>query len=329
MSKTNKKAPIAFKDASAKLVKQVEGVIAEAKKHTFSVSRVFAAYNEVFNLNETPQTCASCLRSRAEKLTAWYNEGNKSGVKQLVPEAPVADGAAITVNEAGELSGEPTFPITFIIVDGEDHFAVEDDGKTVAQITFTPAGETALYGLATDAQGQAVPDGNYKQNENIYLVSEGAGGYVQVIDTAEDFEAGKALLAFYEGHRAKLAELGIDENSSDADLLGALELLDADENATDEERAHYAERIPALQEKIAADTLAANAQGLAEGTTVLTLKDETAQAVHFVTEDKSAAVVGSKGTVKHADGSNVKTGTHELADGSKLAVAVGGRATIK
>lgn len=324
MSKTNKKAPIAFKDASAKLVKQVEGVIAEAKKHTFSVSRVFAAYNEVFNLQETPQTCASCLRSRAEKLTAWYNAAN--GVKQLIPDAPDFHaggtvGGPITVNEAGQLSGTPAFPVTYIIVDNEEHFAVEEDGVTLSHVIFTPAEEGAQYGIATYGDGVTpAPAFVYKQDEKAFAVSGDAGNYTEVTgEPVADTDKGAAFLAATEAHFAKLAELGVTDQSTDAEVLEALELLKAD--ATEDELVFIEDRIGGLKDKIAVDA--------GEGVTVLSLNDVAAQLVHFTTDDKSVAVVGSKGTVKNADGSNVKTGTHELADGNKLAVAVGGRATIK
>lgn len=318
MSKTNKKAPIAFKDASAKLVKQVEGVIAEAKKHTFSVSRVFAAYNEVFNLQETPQTCASCLRSRAEKLSAWYNAAN--GVKQLIPDGPVL----VTVNEAGQLSGTPEFPVTYIIIENEEHFAVEEDGKTLAHVIFTAAEEGAQYGIATDGRtGEPAPFGVYKQDEKAFAVGGVAGEYTEV--TGEPIADTTAYLAAMDAHFAKLAELGVTDQSTDAEVLEALELLKAD--ATEDELVFIEDRIGGLKDKIAADANATQDAG--EGVTVLSLNDAAAQLVHFTTDDKSAAVVGSKGTVKNADGSNVKTGTHDLADGNKLAVAVGGRATIK
>lgn len=327
MSNTNKKKPIAFKDASAALVKKVEGVIAEAKKHQYSVSRVFAAYNEVFNLNEVPQTCASCLRTRAEKLASWYQP-----VKQLIPDAPAGDAVVVTVDEFGQLSGTPAFPVTYIIVDNEEHFAVEEDGKTISHVVFTPAEEGAQYGIAIDGRtGEPAPIGVYKQDEKAFAVGGVFGEYTEVTgEPVADTNADKFLQAT-DAHFAKLAELGVTDESTDAELLEALLLLSTDENATDEERAFIAARIEGVQDKIAAATLTVDGQvhNLHDGVTVLTFKDETAQAVHFTTDDKSVAVVGSKGTVKNADGSNVKTGTHDLANGTKLAVAVGGRATIK
>lgn len=336
MSKTTKPATIAFKSASAKLLNQVEGVIAEAKKHTFSVSRVFAAYNEVFNLKETPQTCASCLRSRAEKLESWYAAGRKD-IKGTVNEAPAIMGAdtahihtPITVNANGELSGEPDFPVTYIIVDHEEHFAVEEDGVTISRVVFTPAEEGAAFGIATYGDGTPAPAFVYKQGEKAFAVNGNEGQYTEVTGEPVAMLKSELFLLENEAHFAKLAELGITEDSTDAELLEALQLLNAD--ATEDEKAFIEARIEGVQDKIANEVLTANAESASlagSGITVLSFEDESAPKIHFVTEDKSAAVLGSKGTVKHADGSNVKTGTHALADGNRLAVAVGGRATIK
>ena len=53
------------------LVARVRQVIADADRHVYSVSRVYAAYNAAFSVNETPQTCSSCLRNRANALREW------------------------------------------------------------------------------------------------------------------------------------------------------------------------------------------------------------------------------------------------------------------
>lgn len=234
MSKQNKKVALAFKDASAQLIKKVEGVMAEATKHTFSVSRVYAAHNEVFQLNEKPQTCGSCLRTRANNLAKWYNEANKGKLKAVPTTGVMQDPPA---------QDEPP------VVDTTENLIV----------SFTPAEEGAQYGIATLADGTPAPAGNYHQDDQQFAVNGDAGNYTVITG----------------------------------------------EPAGDE------------------------AKFKAEGITVLKLKEEGGQDIHFTTEDKSAAVLGSKGLVKYADGSNVKTGKHELADGTTLAVAVGGKAAIK
>jgi len=53
------------------LVEKVDGVLKEAEHHTYSVSRIYAAHNAVFQKNDAPQSCSSCLRSRAAELKKW------------------------------------------------------------------------------------------------------------------------------------------------------------------------------------------------------------------------------------------------------------------
>lgn len=274
MTKKSKKVAIAYKDASAQLIKKVEGVMAEAKKHTFSVSRIYAAHNEVFQINEKPQTCGSCLKTRAANLTKWYEEANKGklkavktdGNKQFTADEVIANHQI----EMGETPAEGAEALSTFIASGvgsESDNAVlgarlqelidetEVDGQD-ALVLFTPAEEGAQFGIATKG-GQPLPAGNYAHEGQQYAVNGEDGNYTVI--TGE----------------------------------------------------------PAGEE----------AQRIADGVTVLKLKD--GQDVHFTTEDKSAAVLGSKGTVLNADGSNVKTGKHPLADGGNLSVAVGGRASIK
>lgn len=49
-------------------------MIAESVRHTYSVSRVYGAYNEALRKNERPQTCGSCLKRRVRELKAWMAE---------------------------------------------------------------------------------------------------------------------------------------------------------------------------------------------------------------------------------------------------------------
>ncbi len=44
------------------LKKRAEDVVAQSKKHIFSVSAVYGVYNEMFKKKERPQTCSSCLQ---------------------------------------------------------------------------------------------------------------------------------------------------------------------------------------------------------------------------------------------------------------------------
>jgi len=287
MGKSVKKVGIALKDASPLLVKQVEAVIADAKKHTFSVSKVYAAYNAVFQLKEKPQTCASCLQNRADKLAKWYGK-SEGKVVDLNPAPPVHP----NTDNWEEIGG------ALIIVDGEEHIAVNEDG-TAAVVNFTPAEEGAQYGIATDGEGNPAPAFVYKQNGVAYMVSVDGAYTVVTGEPIADVNATAPVVTGEElKHGVNIITEGLGEPvAQDIANLGKLNL----------------------------DVL----QSI-EGVTVLKMKDTTAQDVMFVTADKTQTVgVGSKGTVKHLDGTNVKTGTHELLDGTKLAVAVAGKAAIK
>lgn len=99
---TKVKKGVDYSKATPALVKQVKGVIADADKHTYSVSKIYAAHNAAFGLREQPQTCSSCLRNRARDLRDWlkgYDEyaGKSEEAKRLADEAEakrLADEAA-------------------------------------------------------------------------------------------------------------------------------------------------------------------------------------------------------------------------------------------
>ncbi len=57
-----------LRDKVKELVQEVE------KTHRYSMSRVYSAYNEVFDKNEQPQACASCLIRKVNELKKWLAE---------------------------------------------------------------------------------------------------------------------------------------------------------------------------------------------------------------------------------------------------------------
>ena len=63
-----------YDHVTPELINQVEAVLADATNHKYSVSRVYGAHNQVFKLNETGESCASCLKKRADALRQWYGE---------------------------------------------------------------------------------------------------------------------------------------------------------------------------------------------------------------------------------------------------------------
>jgi len=41
------------------------------KTHRYSMSRIYSLYNEVFEVEESPQSCASCLIRKVGELRRW------------------------------------------------------------------------------------------------------------------------------------------------------------------------------------------------------------------------------------------------------------------
>lgn len=80
-----------YENVTPQLMEQVKAVLAEAKKHTYSVSRVFGAYNTALGKNDKPETCASCLRIRVEALEKWL-KGMPKTAAPTPDEAPTYEG---------------------------------------------------------------------------------------------------------------------------------------------------------------------------------------------------------------------------------------------
>lgn len=89
-----KKNDIDYSKITPSLVKQVKDVIADADKHTYSVSKVYTAHNAAFGLREQPQTCSSCLRNRTRNLRDWlkgYDEYSKANAPKPETQALVTN----------------------------------------------------------------------------------------------------------------------------------------------------------------------------------------------------------------------------------------------
>jgi len=57
------------------LIKEVESLIADADKtHRYSMSKIYGLYNRVFETNETPQSCSSCLIRKVKELRSWVQD---------------------------------------------------------------------------------------------------------------------------------------------------------------------------------------------------------------------------------------------------------------
>lgn len=142
------------------VVAQVEAVLADKKKNRYSTSGIYAAHNAVFNKNEAPQSCASCLKKRAEALEKWYNaleltaedaELHNEEAKAGVDEAQDFDLMDVT-NKKGE-----AFKIKFVTVEGDTGTVTQADGKALNAGTYTTKeGDT----LAVQPGGKATLKSN-------------------------------------------------------------------------------------------------------------------------------------------------------------------------
>lgn len=141
---------------------------------------------------------------------------------------------------------------------------------------------------------------------------------------AQDQADGAALEAFYAAHEAKLAELGVTADSSDEDLLEALEVLAGTEGNTEEDQQHYDAQVAIVKQR------------LVDKSDDTHDRNEALSAVPHVIEEGALKLMytrstedASKGTVAWEDGSKVKAGTYTSLAGVNIAVQVGGKATIK
>lgn len=241
------KKGIARKGADKKTVALVEDVLAMAAKNRYSVSKIFAAHNAVFELKEQAQSCASCLTTRVSALRKWYGEA-----------APVDNPEAYRNAVLGQTSPA--------------------QATTVVRDVLTPQQVQEQYeaALRENLSEDSGPDGLLAAMELL------AG------DTSSDLHeyAGKML----EQHKAEL-EARIAADNSGPDYL---------------------------------DPTRPNHVAPAEGVTRYPMGEGL---IPFdFTPSKDDAL---KGTIKGADGSNVKAGTYTTADGTTIAVSVGNKATIK
>ena len=63
----------------ASLVQKVELLLDEVNStHRYSMSRIYGLYNEIFNLAEVPQSCASCLIRKVNELKSWLTQQSEN-----------------------------------------------------------------------------------------------------------------------------------------------------------------------------------------------------------------------------------------------------------
>lgn len=63
------------------LIKEVKTLIADVDKtHRYSMSKIYGLSNKVFNKNEQPQSCASCLIRKVDELRKWLDQQERLDV---------------------------------------------------------------------------------------------------------------------------------------------------------------------------------------------------------------------------------------------------------
>lgn len=201
-------------EVTPKLLAAVAAVLASAEKHTYSVSKVYAAYNEATGKNETPQTCPSCLTSRVAVLKKWYKENGGKEEKPVSLTEMLKAAGVDTEDPAKEyealdktLNGKVKFnkeEIKLItdrsaeLLEGlkqyndpsAPHFQAPAKGVTrypVAEglpFDFTPGKEDANKGTIALADGAKVKAGTHTTADGTTLVVQ-ANGQAR-IEAAED-----------------------------------------------------------------------------------------------------------------------------------------------
>ncbi|GAB6122241.1 hypothetical protein [Dysgonomonas termitidis] len=66
------------------LKSEVEQLLAEIDKtHRYSMAKIYSLANRVFNRNEAPQSCASCLIRKARELRNWLDSQEPESEEKL------------------------------------------------------------------------------------------------------------------------------------------------------------------------------------------------------------------------------------------------------
>ena len=66
------------------LKSEVEQLLAEVDKtHRYSMSKIYDVTNRVFDKNETPQSCASCLIRKVRELRKWLEDQSEENIPSV------------------------------------------------------------------------------------------------------------------------------------------------------------------------------------------------------------------------------------------------------
>jgi len=71
------------------LIVRVQELLAEVDKtHRYSMSRIYALYNEAYGTAELAQSCASCLIRKIKQLKTWLKIQEELGQNVSEPVSP-------------------------------------------------------------------------------------------------------------------------------------------------------------------------------------------------------------------------------------------------
>lgn len=168
MTKTKK--GVDYSKVTPVLVEQVKDVIADADKHTYSVSKVYAAHNAAFGLREQPQTCSSCLRNRARDLRDWlkgYDEYAKAPKPATPPDGNKGTGDG---DQTGQYDN-PEAPGYVAQAEGTVRYPMAEG----IPFDFLPNEGTLVKGTVTRADGSKIKVGTYLTAEGLQIVVQPGG----------------------------------------------------------------------------------------------------------------------------------------------------------
>lgn len=184
MSKNTKKgSELAYDKATPELIEKVVVVLRERNAHKLSTSRIYEAHNAIFGLDETPESCASCLRRRADKIAVWYagylaEAGEPTQAATAGKGKKAADSATSDNGDTGK--GAPLG--AYQRPEGAvDYPLLDEEGVEAGTIVFTASAEDETKGTVTMADGTYVKPGTYKSGENEIKVA--VGGKATVVNS--------------------------------------------------------------------------------------------------------------------------------------------------
>lgn len=198
----SKKADAAnYENVTPQLIEQVKAVLADAEKHTYSVSKVYGAYNTALGKNDKPETCASCLRIRVDALKKWLKDAPKDlkteAAKNEKTVEPTYQDVVTRLGIGSEWNGNPESEYaTLGTVLGNDYpTKLSEAEKTVVQ-----ARADELYAGLVQYDN---PEGNYYaapvEGANRYAMAEGLP--LDFMPGADD--ASKGTVTYADGSKVK------------------------------------------------------------------------------------------------------------------------------